>query len=220
MPCFQWLNMAAPGAAVDLRAVGWGLCQDDRCADCVTLVGAATLRLSQWRDLMRDAAQGLRRRALVLGVGEGHVRARLLALGFGDVVGPGEALSEIAVRASRIAAMADSLPRHQRHGPLVLDLLKREAFFDGRAVGLFPREFALLWRLMETPGLAVGKRDLLREIWHMRFLPETNSLAVHVSRLRAKLARVGLDGWVRSGPSGSYLLSALPPTCRVQSGRL
>lgn len=204
MACFHWLGATPMGVLVDLRRLGWRLCEDCSGADCVTVIEAAALRLGQWRDLMRDAAQGLRRRALVLGVGEGGTRARLLALGFGDVVGPDEPLSEIAARASRIAA---TLPRRQSHGALRLDLLAREAFFEDRAVGLFPREFALLWRLMETPGQAVGKRDLLREVWNLSFVPETNSLAVHASRLRAKLALAGLDGWVQSGPAGSYLLA-------------
>jgi two-component system, OmpR family, response regulator len=211
MSCFAWLGTTPMRVGADLRRLGWRLCEDCSGADCVTVIEAAALRLGQWRDLMRDAAQGLRRRALVLGVEEGGTRARLLALGFGDAVGPGEGLSEIAARASRIAAMADTLPRCQSHGALRLDLLAREAFFEDRAVGLFPREFALLWRLMETPGQAVGKRDLLREVWHLSFVPETNSLAVHASRLRAKLALAGLDGWVQSGPAGSYLLAAPQP---------
>jgi len=223
MPCFHWLGAGAMRLGVDLRFVGWRLCERRACpaTACLMLVDAATARLSQWRALMQDVAQGLRRRALVVGVGEGTTRARLLALGFGDVVDGGLLLGEIAARAWRVALAAEALPRWQSHGALRLDLLTREAFFDRQPLGLHPREFALLWRLMETPGRMVGKRDLLREVWNLSFVPETNSLAVHASRLRAKLALAGLGGWVRGG-AGGYSLAppGLPPTCRARPGRL
>lgn len=214
MPTFHWLGAGGMRHGVDLRFMGWRLCEGspgERGAcpapSCVMLVDAGGMRLSQWRALMRDEA--LRRRTLLVGVGEGRMRTRLLALGFGDVVGLAPPLSEIAVRGARVAMAADALPRWQSHGPLRLDLLTREAFFNGRGLGLHPREFALLWRLMETPGRTVGKRDLLREVWNLSFVPETNSLAVHASRLRAKLALAGLGGWVRSGATDGYCLS--PP---------
>lgn len=41
----------------------------------------------------------------------------------------------------------------------------------------------------------------------MNFRPETNSLAVHVYRLRAKLASAGLAGIVNTTPNGSYALN-------------
>lgn len=40
-------------------------------------------------------------------------------------------------------------------------------------------------------------------------MPDTNSLAVHVFRLRAKLGGAGLDGLVRTAPTGGYML--VPP---------
>ena len=53
--------------------------------------------------------------------------------------------------------------------------------------------FGLLWRLLDQPGQAVSKQTLLRDVWHLRFQPETNSLAVHVSRLRKKLGHAVID---------------------------
>ena len=40
----------------------------------------------------------------------------------------------------------------------------------------------------------------------MNFRPETNSLAVHVCRLRAKLASAGVAQVVRTTPAGAYVL--------------
>ncbi|MDE2436703.1 MAG: winged helix-turn-helix domain-containing protein, partial [Sphingomonadales bacterium] len=70
-----------------------------------------------------------------------------------------------------------------------------------------PREFDLLWRLAEAPGSAVSAEALLNDVWRLSFRPETNSLAVHVSRLRAKLRLAGLDGLIETLPDGSYRLA-------------
>jgi DNA-binding response OmpR family regulator len=107
--------------------------------------------------------------------------------------------------------MALSLPRQRWHGRLMLDLLAREAWADGQPLGLHPREFALLWRLLDQPGQAVTKATLLREVWHLTFQPETNSLAVHVSRLRGKLALAGLGHLVQTDGAGGYCLAAAEP---------
>ena len=56
-------------------------------------------------------------RALVLlvGVDDAAERARLLRLGFGDVLGSNTSLAEIEARALHIAARSDTLPRIRDH---------------------------------------------------------------------------------------------------------
>lgn len=117
------------------------------------------------------------------------------------------ALGELAVRIGRLADAAGTLPRHRRIGPLELDLLHRDGRISGRWLALHPREFALLWRLADAPGERVAREELLRDVWRLAHVPETNSLEVHVSRLRAKLA-VSKAAWlVETDPSGGYRLA-------------
>ena len=135
---------------------------------------------------------------LLIGIDDETARARLLRLGFGDVTGSSTNLHEIEARALRIAAQAETLPRMRRLGQLLLDLFARDGFAHGRRLGLHPREFALIWRLSDSPGEAVTKKMLIRDVWRMAYVPETNSLAVHVFRLRAKLASAGLEWMVQT----------------------
>ena len=83
-------------------------------------------------------------------------------------------------------------------GPLTLDLFHRDARAGERWLALHPREFALLWRLAEQPGEPVSLATLLREVWRLEFEPGTNSVEVHVSRLRAKLALAGMPRLIES----------------------
>ena len=168
------------------------------------------LRIGEWVTLS-GAALSRRRRALVVGVDDALERARLLRLGFGDAMGPQPELEELEIRALRICDAMQSLPRFRHVGSLRLDLLQRDGVVAGRPLGLHPREFALIWRLADAPGEAVMVGSLLRDIWRLAFRPETNSLAVHVSRLRAKLRIAGLDGLIETLPDGAYRLATGTP---------
>jgi two-component system OmpR family response regulator len=130
----------------------------------------------------------------------------------GDVVGSDATLGEIAARAQRIVRTSAVVSRFRGYGPLRLDLLDRDGFVDGKPLGLHSREFGLLWRLMESPGEEVDKAALLRDVWRLSHMPETNSIAVHASRLRGKLAFAGLRELVRTSPSGAYFIATASAT--------
>jgi len=145
---------------------------------------------------------------ILLGIDDSLRRAHAMALGFGEVLGHPLSLAELEERTLRLARAMETVPRRRCHGPLELDLLLRDAIVGGKRMGLHPREFGLLWRLAQTPGIPVSQQDLLTEVWRVNFRPETNSLAVHVCRLRAKLASIGLGGVVTTMADGGYALSA------------
>ncbi|OGS52458.1 MAG: hypothetical protein A3J40_04030 [Erythrobacter sp. RIFCSPHIGHO2_12_FULL_63_10] len=102
------------------------------------------------------------------------------------------------------------LPRFREAGDATLDLLHRDGRVEDRWLGLHPREFELLWRLAERPGERLTKRQLLAEVWHLHHIPETNSVAVHVARVRAKLETFGLSHILVTHPNGGYYLDAPP----------
>jgi DNA-binding response OmpR family regulator len=194
----------------DLRLCGWALAGTQLASDearCSPgLARADHLEHESWQEFGDWHLQPQRALVLLIGVDDEDARARLLRLGFGDVVGNQTSLREIEARALRIAAHAKALPRTREIGRLRLDLFARDGFVAQRALGLHPREFALIWRLADSPGVAVSKKALVRDVWRMAHVPDTNSLAVHVFRLRAKLAIAGLAGLIRTEPAGGYLL--------------
>lgn len=213
MRWFHWIGEDDVPASVDLRLCGWrmrGLPAGEALPDAVECPVLAERRVFtpyRWRLLMGANRASLRRWIVLVGIADAAERARLLGKGFGDVVGPDMPLAEVQARARRVGEQAQCLPRWRMLAGLSLDLLQREAFYNQRPLGLHPREFLLLWRLMEVPGKAVDKRELLRDVWHLSYVPETNSVAVHASRLRAKLAAGGLAGWVTSTAGGGYRLN-------------
>ena len=103
------------------------------------------------------------------------------------------------------------IPRFRVAGDLTLDLFHRDGRVDDRWLAFHPREFELLWRLAEEPGRRMTRQELLRDVWRIEYEPETNSVAVHVARVRAKLEPHGLSSIVVTHPDGGYLLD-IPST--------
>lgn len=96
-----------------------------------------------------------------------------------------------AVIAARLAALVRRPPSavRLRVGDLTIDRLAQHVTRGARELDLLPREYRLLLYLAERAGHAVPRAELLRAVWRLGFDPGTNVVAVHVSRLRAKLDR-------------------------------
>lgn len=150
-------------------------------------------------------------RMIMIGVAQGAERADLLTHGCAEVLPETIGLHELEARARRVADMFEMLPRWRSVGPLTLDLFHRDARRGPTWLALHPREFGVLWRLADRPGAVVTRRELLRDVWRIAQEPETNSVEVHVSRLRAKLAGVGCGGLVQTAIEGGYRLAGEVP---------
>lgn len=204
---FRWMGSDRIPGELDLRTRGWLLdLGEGALIDAIGIMPVDRQDQTGW-DAMIAMPRDVRRFVIVIGSLTGDERTDLLRQGFGDAF-TGTLIDggEFELRASRLAEMARWLPRHRRLGDLELDLLTREAYGCGKPLNLNPREFALIWRLADTPGEPVSKQDLIQDVWRMGFVPETNSIAVHMSRLRRKLSFVNLAGMIATAPAGGYCL--------------
>jgi DNA-binding response OmpR family regulator len=73
------------------------------------------------------------------------------------------------------------------HGDLVVDAGRREARVVGTEVQLAPKEFDLLWELLDHRGLVLTRDQLLERVWGYTFAGDTRTVDVHVRQLRRKL---------------------------------
>lgn len=74
-------------------------------------------------------------------------------------------------------------------GPLVLDRDSHTASVNGEELPLTGREFDILALLMENPRRAFSRAQIYEAVWGEDFLGDENTVNVHVSNLRAKLAK-------------------------------
>jgi DNA-binding response OmpR family regulator len=73
------------------------------------------------------------------------------------------------------------------HGDLEIDAGRREARVSGEEVQLAPKEFDLLWELLDHRGLVLTRDQLLERVWGYTFAGDTRTVDVHVRQLRRKL---------------------------------
>ena len=74
-----------------------------------------------------------------------------------------------------------------RHGDLVINAGRREVMVGGEEIQLAPKEFDLLWELLDHKGLVLTRDQLLERVWGYTFAGDTRTVDVHVRQLRRKL---------------------------------
>jgi DNA-binding response OmpR family regulator len=74
-----------------------------------------------------------------------------------------------------------------KHGELVINAGRREVKVGEEEIQLAPKEFDLLWELLDHKGLVLTRDQLLERVWGYTFAGDTRTVDVHVRQLRRKL---------------------------------
>jgi DNA-binding response OmpR family regulator len=74
-----------------------------------------------------------------------------------------------------------------RHGDLLIDAGRREVHVGDEEIQLAPKEFDLLWELLDHRGLVLTRDQLLERVWGYTFAGDTRTVDVHVRQVRKKL---------------------------------
>lgn len=145
-------------------------------------VSAVPVVIQTARDDERSVVRGLR-----LGADDYLVKPVRMA----------ELLARIEAVRRRAAAAAPRSSTRREFDGVIVDLDRRSVVVDGADVALTTTEFDLLAVLVEEPGAAVSRQQLMDRIWGDAFVAVSRSLDVHMTGLRAKLGRRGLIETIR-----------------------
>jgi two-component system OmpR family response regulator len=119
-------------------------------------------------------------------------RVQGLKAGGDDYLTKPFAMPELLARVEALLRRpADTRETVLRAGPLTLDLIERTATRGARTLDLLPREFRLLHYMARRPDQVLTRAMLLEDVWHYRFVPQTNLVDVHMSKLRRKVDALG-----------------------------
>ena len=87
----------------------------------------------------------------------------------------------------RRATAPASTSRRLKCGDITIDAARRECHVGEEQVMLAPKEFDLLWELIERDGEVMNREQLLEKVWGYTFAGDTRTVDVHVRQLRKKL---------------------------------
>ncbi|MDP5085554.1 MAG: response regulator transcription factor [Yoonia sp.] len=97
-------------------------------------------------------------------------------------------LSELSARIGSVARRYSGNPNPIiTHGALEVDLASRSIFRDGKPVQLTAREWALFEAFLSRPGQLLSKAQLEDKLYAFGVEIDSNTIEVHISRLRKKL---------------------------------
>ena len=84
------------------------------------------------------------------------------------------------------------------HGDLVLDKESVTVTAAGKPVPLTAREFHILTLLMEHPKKVFTREQLYQQVWEGAYMGDDNTVNVHISNLRSKLAKVSDREYIKT----------------------
>ncbi|MDF5756523.1 response regulator transcription factor [Spongiactinospora sp. TRM90649] len=164
-----------------------GLIQAGALRPDVVLV-SATLPVIGAVDFVR-AVRLSRAVPVLLGVGEGHAEQAVQALAAGATACVARPY-RVPELLPMVQAAFSGEPGGRRVlivGSVELDVHAYQVRVAGRVVHLPLREFELLHYLMRNADRTVTREQIMRHVWNSADSTSTNTIAVHVKRLRARL---------------------------------
>ena len=103
-------------------------------------------------------------------------------------------LAELSARIGSVARRYSGNPNPiVTHGPLEIDLAARSIHRDGKPIQLTAREWALFEAFLARPGQLLSKAQLEEKLYAFNSEVESNTIEVHVSRLRKKLGAAVIE---------------------------
>jgi DNA-binding response OmpR family regulator len=93
----------------------------------------------------------------------------------------------------------------ERNG-VVLNLGDATLTYKGRKIELTKNDFRIVQLLMENAGRVVSRDEMMQRLWESDQFIDDNTLTVNITRLRKKLAELGLEQWIITKKGLGYLV--------------
>ena len=114
-------------------------------------------------------------------------------------------MAKIRALLRRTYDLGDRVPVIEHRGA-TLNLNDETVQYDGQKAQLTRNEFRILQTLMESRGKMVSRETLMTRLWEFDLYVEENTLTVNMTRLRKKLAAIGLSDYITTRVGQGYII--------------
>ena len=110
-------------------------------------------------------------------------------IGIDDYVTKPFSPKEVMLRVNAITRRSKKKVNMKKYGGLEIDIPGRNVFVDGKKIDLTPREYELLFYLVDNEGIVVTREQLLSNVWGYDFFGDDRTIDTHIKMLRANLGK-------------------------------
>ena len=123
--------------------------------------------------------------------GEEYDRIHGFEVGIDDYVVKPFSCRELMMRVAAILKRYQGAGKNKKnvfeYRGLKVDMTARKVFIDGREIEMSPKEYTLLFYMIENEGIALTREQLIRDVWGYDFYGDDRTLDTHIKLLRKSL---------------------------------
>jgi len=99
---------------------------------------------------------------------------------------PKEVMARLNVIVRRNIKVKQEKSRKQTYqfGGLEIDIIGRNVYVDGEKVEMTPKEYDLLFYLVQNQNIALSREKLLQEVWGFDFFGDDRTVDTHIKMIR------------------------------------
>lgn len=136
-------------------------------------------------------------------------KAELINMGADDYITKPFSFEELLARIRALLRRPKSLTKDViKIGDLKIDIQGHTVYLKGKKIDLTVKEFMLLEYLARNKGKVVTRGTLLEHVWDMNAELFSNTIEVHISRLRGKINPSGTKKLIHAVPGRGYMIDA------------
>jgi len=92
------------------------------------------------------------------------------------------------------------------HKGVILNLNNTTLIHQNKKIELTKNEYKILQLLMENAGRVVSREEIMQHLWQSDSFIDDNTLTVNITRLRKKLAELGLENFIKTKKGIGYII--------------
>ncbi|ADQ47272.1 two component transcriptional regulator, winged helix family [Caldicellulosiruptor kronotskyensis 2002] len=89
---------------------------------------------------------------------------------------------------------------------VILNLNNTTLLYQNKKIELTKNEYKILQLLMENAGRVVSREEIMQHLWQSDSFIDDNTLTVNITRLRKKLAELGLENFIKTKKGIGYII--------------
>lgn len=105
-------------------------------------------------------------------------------------------------RSSRQSTTKDKL----NYNDIEINLYNSSMTYKNKNIELTKNELKILIFLVRNKGVIVSREELMEHLWNDDFFVDNSTLSVNVTRIRKKLAEIGLDDAIETRRGQGYIM--------------